>query len=166
MSDKDECTPFMCVFLCIVFPGMVAYSIIYLIILHENNIPEIRMACTSNLYNIMLVNFVCYLVGYTFSINYARLHDVKWGTIFLFSSVFITILATIKISHAAENKNNSICLDAVSIRYPDQTTLAGHASLETLSYFSAALDIVILVCLLVFKVETENLFDWITTQGQ
>lgn len=123
---------------CILILGLVAFFIITFIMLGDYNIPEIQDACSSNLFNAVLVS-VIYLIGVWVTAQFHDHHNLgKENAVFVPMAL---VLAVLKLSYATENLKSEICHNATTTKFDSQTALAGHASLESLAIFYASLEL-------------------------
>jgi hypothetical protein len=119
---------------------------VYGILLNDYNIPEIRQACSNNLFNIMLLGIIFYpiagviIAGQSTWWGTNNGHE-KWAVVALFA----VISAVLRISFAYENIHNEICVNATSTKHSGQVGLAQEASLEKFAYFIASIECLLVV---------------------
>ena len=137
---EDEKETAYCLQTCcvgILILGLVAFLIITLIMLNDYNIPEIKDACSSNLFNAVLAS-VIYSIGAWVTAQYQDHYKLDQGNVLVPMAL---VLAVLKLSYATENLKSEICHNVTTTKYDSQTALAGHASLESLAIFYASLEL-------------------------
>jgi len=142
-QEYEECA--QCCGVCggiILVIGAVVFFVIAFIMLTDYNIPEIKNACTSNLENAVLVSLIYLIVVYFINQYNEHVHmNALQGIVQLIPMGLV--LAVLKLSFATENLKSEICHDAITTKFDSQSSLAGHASLESLAIFYASVELLV-----------------------
>ena len=138
-KETIECLTACCCILPLI-AGIVSLIVIWCIMLNDNKIPEIRSACTSDLFNIMLATLMLYICVYVNAqLNIAIGVEPIRGSAHIIPVMLIA--AVLKLSHARENLTNEICHNATTTKFESQSDLAGHAGLENLAIFLGSVEL-------------------------